>query len=305
MRICAVVPTFNRRDLLLETLAGLTAQSRPCDAVLVVDNASADGSAEHVGESYEAVELLKLSTNTGSAGGFAAGIAWALDNGFTWVWLIDNDSVPEPDALAELIAAFNRFSEDEKPILLASKVVWTDGSILPLNVPIFKRKELDTFYRAAAKATLSLRAAPYAGLLVSVNAVRSSGLPLEEYFLWNDDIEWTGRILKDGFGVLVPTSIVCHKTPSNPTTTADSGPRFYFEVRNKLWMLRASPAFRPMEKVRFALTLIVDTGRFLVRTRNKAAAAATVLSGLWAGLGRAPSPPARREPTPDRSGATR
>ncbi|MDP9442642.1 MAG: glycosyltransferase [Actinomycetota bacterium] len=293
MRVCAVIPTFDRRDLLLETLEGLAKQSRPCDAIVVVDNASTDGSAEAVCTRYPDVEVLRFEHNSGSAGGFGAGISWALDHGFTWVWLIDNDSIPEPDALAELVRAFDRFDDGEKPVLLASKVVWTDRSILPLNVPIFKRKELDTFYLAAARSTLSVRAAPYAGVLVSADAVRQSGLPIPEYFLWNDDIEWTGRLLRDAFGVLVPASVLCHKTPSNPTTTADAGPRFYFEIRNKLWMCRASDAYRPMEKVRFLLTLVVDTTRHLRVTQPHHRALTTMVAGIWAGMSRRPPRPSR------------
>jgi GT2 family glycosyltransferase len=266
----------------LETLAGIAAQSRAAETILVVDNASTDGTASAVEDAHPSVEILRLVSNTGSAGGFGAGAAWAFEHGYDWIWLLDNDSIPKQEALARLIAAHRRFPKAERPILLASKVVWIDGSILPLNVPIIKRKNLPLLYLAAQYATLSLRAAPYAGILVHRSVVERHGLPLKDYFLWEDDIEWTGRILRDGFGVLVPDSVVCHKTPSNPSTTADAGPRFYYEIRNKIWMLRYSDAYRPMEKLRFALTLVVDTFRFLKR-QPVAKGVSVVVRGLLAG----------------------
>ena len=281
-RVCAVVPTYDRRILLLETLAGIAAQTRPADTILVVDNNSTDGTASAVRRSYPSAELLRLPINTGSAGGFGQGAAWACDRGYEWIWLLDNDSIPEPEALARLLDAYRRFPPTKRPALLASKVVWTDGSILPLNVPIFKRKDLGLLYLAAEHATISLRAAPYAGILVHRSLIEHHGLPVEDYFLWEDDIEWTGRMLNHGFGVLVPDSVVCHKTFSNPSTNADAGPRFYYEIRNKIWMLRYSDAYRPMEKMRFALMLVAETCRFLAR-QSAAEGVPIVARGIVAG----------------------
>ncbi len=289
-RVCAVIPTFNRLTLLVETIEGLLGQTRPADCVLLVDNGSTDDVAHAARSCLPGIEVLRFDDNSGSAGGFGRGIRWAFDAGYDWIWLLDNDSEPEPHALAELLHASARFPTDRAPALLASKVVWTDGSILPLNVPIVKRKDAAFLYWAAEHATLSLRAAPYAGLLVHRDAIERHGVPLESYFFWNDDIEWTGRILRDELGVLVPSSIVCHKTPGNPTTKADTGPRYYFEIRNKLWMVRHSQAFRPMENIRFILSLLVETGRFVYRTTPKRMAIWTVARGTARGLLTRPKP---------------
>lgn len=282
--VCVVIPTFNRRELLLETLDGLARQTRPVDGAVLVDNASTDGVAAAARDRRPTIEVLRFEDNSGSAGGFGRGARWAYEAGYDWIWLLDNDSEPEPGALDALLEAHARFPLHRAPQLLASKVVWTDGSILPLNVPIFKRKNMTQFYWAAEHATVSLRAAPYAGMLVHRDLLARHGVPLESYFFWNDDIEWTGRMLRNAFGVLVPASVICHKTPGNPTTTADAGPRFFYEIRNKLWMIRCSDAYRPMEKVRFLLTLGVDTGRYLRRTRPSWSAVWTVARATMCGL---------------------
>src|SRR5215813_3941034 len=78
MRVAAVVVTYNRRDLLLESLAAVLAQTRAPDSVIVVDNASEDGTAAAVREGFPGVQVAELARNSGGAGGFAAGLALAL-----------------------------------------------------------------------------------------------------------------------------------------------------------------------------------------------------------------------------------
>lgn len=285
--VCAVVPTYNRRELLLECIESLEQQTVPVH-VLVVDGASTDGSSDAVRERFPEADVLPLPANAGSAGGFAAGIRWAYERGFEWVWLTDNDSEAEPEALARLLDAHASFDGTGPPLLLASKVVWTDGSILPLNAPILKRKDLEPLYRAAEHSTLSVRAAPYAGVLIHRDLVARHGLPIEDYFVWNDDIEYTGRLLRDDFGVLVPQSVVCHKPDLVADTTASAGPRFYFEVRNKLWLVLYSDAFRPSERLRFLAMLVVNCGRHL--RISGPGALLTIARGMVDALRRRPAP---------------
>ena len=132
-RTVAVVVTYNRRELLLESLAAVQGQTRPPDAVVVVDNASTDGSGDAVRDAFPDVRLLALTVNTGGAGGFAAGIRAAQELDADAIWLMDDDTVPEPGALAALLAA--RAASARTPAVVASRVVWTDGRDHPMNTP--------------------------------------------------------------------------------------------------------------------------------------------------------------------------
>ena len=98
MPVWAVVVTYNRKELLRECLVALRAQTRPPDHVLVVDNASTDGTLELVSEEFGEVELLALPENVGGAGGFHAGLERAYASGAEWAWLMDDDTVPQPEA---------------------------------------------------------------------------------------------------------------------------------------------------------------------------------------------------------------
>src|SRR4051812_7826339 len=101
--ICAVVVTHDRRDVLRECLGALARQTLAPDAVHVVDNASTDGTAPMLAEEFPAVTVRRLETNEGGAGGFHEGIRDALERGFDWLWLMDDDTVPAPDALERLL----------------------------------------------------------------------------------------------------------------------------------------------------------------------------------------------------------
>ena len=107
--VVAVVVTWNRHDLLLEVLSALRSQTVPVSRVVVVDNASTDGTAETLRAQGEDVVTVTARTNTGGAGGFAIGIRRALELGCDAVWLMDDDTVPEPEALAALVRARGEF----------------------------------------------------------------------------------------------------------------------------------------------------------------------------------------------------
>ncbi len=129
-----VVVTHNRRQLLAASLEAIFGQSRLPDRVHVIDNASDDGTADMVTDRFPTTSLNRLTSNTGGAGGFAAGLAFALDDGADLVWLMDDDTVPAPNALAELLEARSRYGPGV-PALMASRVQWTDGRYHPMNTP--------------------------------------------------------------------------------------------------------------------------------------------------------------------------
>ena len=222
MGVCAVVVTYNRRALLLECLAAVAAQTVPVDRVLVVDNASTDGTAALVRDAHPGVELLELPENGGSAGGFHAGMRQAHAAGFEWLWLMDDDTIPSPTALQELLAAAASLP-DGPPALLASRIVWTDGRLHPMNLPGFERGRPDVVVAAAQRRLLALRTATFPSLLVHRTAVDRHGLPLAGYFLWSDDIEYTARILRTDPGYLVPASVAEHRTREPHTAISASG----------------------------------------------------------------------------------
>ena len=285
MTVCAIVVTYNRRALLEECLAALRAQEHPLDAILVVDNASTDGTAEWLRSHASDVELLALAENGGGAGGFCAGVRHAHAAGHEWLWMLDDDTIASPGALAALLATPARLDGAAlgPAALLASKVVWRDGALHPMNAPGADRRDLGRMVAAARLGLLPLRSTTFVSLLVHRGAVDRHGLPPAHFFIWSDDLEWTGRILRGERGYLVPGSVVEHRTKERHTAITDAGPRFYYHVRNTLYMLRGS-AWGLEERLGLVHALVTSTAAFLRRGGFRPAALATVARGVRDGL---------------------
>jgi rhamnopyranosyl-N-acetylglucosaminyl-diphospho-decaprenol beta-1,3/1,4-galactofuranosyltransferase len=278
-RVTAVVVTWNRRDLLAESLAAVQAQTVQPDRVVVVDNASTDGTTNLLAAEFPDLTVVRLRHNTGGAGGFAAGIRAALTAGCDLVWLLDDDTVPRRGALEALLDARRRYPGT--PALLASRVLWTDGRDHPMNTP--RRKPLvRERERAAAELAgcVPIRSASFVSVLVDAALVAARGLPVADYFLWNDDFEFTTRMVRGGVGLSCPASVVVHKTREFGSTDADPGERFFYEVRNKIWAFGRSSGLNPAEKVLYA----GSTVRRWQRTVRKSADRRTVLRALGAGV---------------------
>ncbi|MBE7552150.1 MAG: glycosyltransferase family 2 protein [Anaerolineales bacterium] len=290
--VCAIVVTYNRKILLQECLDALLAQTHPPDRILVIDNASADGTAEALRTNgyleKKLIEYIGLPLNIGGAGGFHEGIKRAYQQGFDWLWLMDDDSIPEVDALAQLFKAHRQFDEANRPTLLASKVVWTDGSLHPMNPPIVKVAAPESLLLAAQHATASIRCNTFVSLLLHRSLVEKYGLPVADYFIWSDDIEYTARILRYEFGVVVPTSVVWHKTAKKYTHMNDAGPRYYYHLRNNLWIITRSQAFSRKEKIKETLRIISEIPVYLVRSSLKWSSLRAVTFGLIDGIFKSP-----------------
>ena len=289
--VTAVVVTYNRKDLLREALAALFEQERPLDRILVVDNASTDGTADMIRAEYaEKVDLLAMPDNQGGAGGFHEGMKQAYEDGADWVWLMDDDTLPRPDALAALLEAPAR--ADREPLLLYSKAVWTDGSLHPMNYPGFERHRAELMVKAAERGLMPLRTATFVSLLVSRKAIDRYGLPLKRFFIWSDDIEYTARVMLEDAGYFVPESVVVHKTKTPYTAISTSGERFYFHIRNTLYMLRGT-AWTKFEKPSLVFILFTSSLAYLRYNRFNPKNVAIILRGVRDGLKPGAPVPAR------------
>jgi len=288
-RVVAVIVTFNRRDLLLEALAAVRAQQRPPDEVIVVDNGSADGTADAVRAAFGEVKLAELGANYGGAGGFAFGMAAALADGADLIWAMDDDTIPLPDALSALLTARARY-QGRTPAIMASSVLWTDGRPHPMNTPR-RRPMAAAAERAAAAACgcVPIRSASFVSLLVDSAECRRLGLPKADFFLWNDDFEFTTRLLRRNVGLLCPDSVVVHKTRTFGSTDVDPGDRFYFEVRNKIWTLRGS-SLGPAEWVLYTGATLRRWVRTYAASANRRRLRASFAQGLAAGVRTRPRP---------------
>lgn len=179
----------------------------------------------------------------------ADAVSEAVATGATWLWLVDAGVTLDPAALEQLVAPLGASDELGDPVLFASKVVEPDGR-LALDAPPWPRLLARELAMAGADHRLAaLRAARYGSLLVHRRAVECHGPPRADFAAGGDDLEWTGRVLRDEPGYLAPRSIAVRHAGGRPDTRAFA--------RNRIRILRGE-GWRGQEKAWFAFLFAQD-----------------------------------------------
>jgi rhamnopyranosyl-N-acetylglucosaminyl-diphospho-decaprenol beta-1,3/1,4-galactofuranosyltransferase len=251
MKVVAVVPTFNRTAQLGECLQALAAQTRRLDAVIVIDNASTEPIREALaGNRYPfPVGYVRIDSNTGSAGGFAAGVKAAVAEGADWVWIQDNDGVAHADCLERLLEAAEGAPDDTA--VLAPQVYDETGGVQGQHRGRYVRGHtLPAREETYQHAVTPVDYASYIGILVHADAIAAAGGPDPHLFLWVDDLEWCLRLGERGPLFLVPGAGITHndgisnrsaglwatvRTHLFPGPNADLW-RYLYAFRNSSWL---------------------------------------------------------------------
>ena len=257
-----MVVTYNRLPLLRQCLAALTSQTALGLTIFLIDNASTDGTAEAVA-AMTLPNLVYRNTgkNLGGAGGFAYGVREAALAGYDALWLMDDDTLPTPTALAEFLQAdrdlHGRYG------WLSGRALAPDGTDQPMNLQrVTPYKDLPNFDGTRIPAVM----ARFVSLFLRTETVRRYGLPIAEFFIWSDDWEYTRRISRAQPCYVIPASRVVHamQNPGIVNIAADVPARWeryrYFYrndvvlyrregVRGWLWLL-AKDAWHTVQVLR-------------------------------------------------------
>ncbi|MCX2561105.1 glycosyltransferase [Acetobacter farinalis] len=284
---CAVIVTYGSRLVFLEQVLQAVLQ---CGAghVVLVDN----GTAPDVSDKINAfthqwgaarTSCIRLARNGGSAGGFAAGIAAAARRRQTLhIWTLDDDTVPEPDALKALartwvlmgsspLCCLASFRQDKRTYV---KLVRNNkpnaiqnNSFFGFSVQSVFQKKTVAIWDKDGLPCRAMEMGAYGGLWLHRDWVDRIGLPDERFFLYFDDYDYTLRITRQG-GVLW----MCQKSilrdieqswteaPSflHPWLQYEQGAvRPYFSVRNRVFIERKSRKSRSVYTLNMVLFLLI------------------------------------------------
>ena len=226
IRTLCVVVTFNRFKLLQECMEALFAQQRARFDILVIDNNSTDGTREYLAQLKDSrVSVIRTDKNIGGAGGFHLGIKYACEKEYTYVWVMDDDTIPTKNAFYALITAAQKIGNFG---FLSSKSLWIDGTPCKINI---QKTDIVRCIRLLPKADVpqKIAIASFVSLFIPTAAVYSVGLPYKEFFIWGDDTEYTMRISSNYDCFLIPDSVVVHKTKTNNKVGIES------ESQDRLW----------------------------------------------------------------------
>ena len=247
MNIGVVIVTYNRIEKLKKALMCYEKQILRPAYMLVVDNASTDGTREYL-ESWKAENsdykkfIITMTYNTGGAGGFYVGMEKALELSAEWIWLADDDAYPRTDTLNKLSEYYEALDSDEKSDISAvCSAVYNFGKIHfahrnYLEVTAFKVKMTKSALEDYEKEAFDFDILSYVGSCIRKDALLKAGLVEKNYFIYRDDQEHSIRIKKTGRLVCVTGSIVDHDTPPFDAEDINWG-KFYFK-RNDFLMIR-------------------------------------------------------------------
>jgi GT2 family glycosyltransferase len=203
--VAVVIVTYNRADLLSKMLDGLAAQTRPADAVYVVDNASTDHTAQVLHRPDLPLRVTHSEDNLGGAGGFHLGVKKAYEAGHDRIWLMDDDVVPTPTCLEVLLAAGEpcvaAVRED-----VAGRLVEKAALDFDLRNPLAvrpKRATVDATYadRSQMPERVELQNIAFEGFMFHREVVDAIGLPDASFFIFYDDVDFAVRARRAGFRI--------------------------------------------------------------------------------------------------------
>ncbi len=205
-RVCAIVVTYNRGAVLRACLLALRGQARPPDHVLVVDNASSDGTRELLRAEFPEATVLALAANLGGAGGFHHGMKWAHRQGFDWLWIMDDDGRPAPECLARLL-------EHRRPNSILVPLQ-QDSTGRRYGFFVWRQRSINVTEEIVAdgRPVVGDFVFAFVGPLISREVVARVGLPRADYFIWFDDYEYALRAGSEGGAeiVAVPGALFFH-----------------------------------------------------------------------------------------------
>lgn len=235
-KVAIIVVTYNRLKMLQDEIVSLLNQTYKDAQIVVVNNGSNDGTLEWL-ESQSDIYTI-TQENLGGAGGFYTGVKYAAENGFKYCWVMDDDVLCEPDALEKLVEEAERTPDIG---FLCSRVFAPDKTS-SMNVPVIDYRTHDGLYtdwlRRIDEKIIQVRCATFVSVLFPVVRVYELGLPIKDYFIWGDDVEYTKRLSNDHVSYLICDSKVIHRRNSGKeldifTETNKFRLRFYYyRMRN-------------------------------------------------------------------------
>lgn len=238
-----VLVTYNRLEKLKVALHCFSLQVNKPAYMIVVNNASTDGTSEFLKawqkeeEHFEKI-VLTLPTNSGGSGGFYEGLSSALLKSANWIWVSDDDAFPQENCL--LVAKEyieNTKNIDEYAALCGS--VYNHGQI---NITHRRR----TFNKGIRYRTIPVEVDEYSdnffcntfsyvGAILNKDKLKIAGLPQKDYFIWFDDTEHSLRMSKVGKIVCLPQIKIVHDEAADSTSFSWKN---YYGIRNRLDLMR-------------------------------------------------------------------
>jgi len=295
-----IILNWNGLDDTLKCLASVEKLDYQPRQVVIVDNGSSDGSPARLKASFPHIPLIEHSVNQGYTGGNNAGMRFAIAHGADYLWLLNNDTIPEPDCLTRLITRAN--ADHDIGLLCPLTYHYGESGRLQFGGTIADMAR-ETFFPAHDPRTgdPDPGALPSllwgTALLVKSSVVQRIGYLDDRYFAYHEDVDYSLRAIKAGFHTAVePTAVLYHKWATS--SGADSPFRVFLLTRN--WYLFWSSHLTGSSKWTYPSRYVAWAIRQAVSYRDSGnpTAADACLDGAWSALRGSFGPPENRVTMP-------
>jgi GT2 family glycosyltransferase len=238
--------------------------------VFIVDNASTDGTPDHlaaIGMLGGSIEYIRLPVNTGSAGGFHEGMRRAYDAGYEWLWLMDDDGCPAPDCLEKLLSC-----TDELDVIGPAVVRPDDPTRLTWSLRTVNRGGRFKTWRSISSYQDLRRRSPggvYEGIAALFNGVLirravpdAIGFVMADLFIWGDENEYLMRCKAACFRVGVCVDAFHYHAYARPRHS--SRWKFYYWYRNTMYIhwrygrIQLPALLRPWYPAYISMRMLLD-----------------------------------------------
>jgi len=240
--VLIIIVTWNKQEYLHRLLHSIQQISYPNYTVLVVDNASTDNTKEII-KRFEFVIHKRLPENVGGAGGFNAGLRFAMEGGYPYVWLLDDDTEVDSDALTKLVT-FYLTHEDNSIGFVGSRINLLQHKELIQEVggrlDIFRADVLPNcaLETKAEKRIYEVDVVAACSLFASQEVIREVGLINHSFFITCDDVEWSLRAKRRGYKNFVISDAVIYHNFIWAGNKLFGSFRVYYHIRNFLQVLQ-------------------------------------------------------------------
>jgi GT2 family glycosyltransferase len=265
--VCVVVVRWNAAEETARCLRSLLQGTYPNAAIVVVDYASTDGAGPALAREFPSVTFLTMRENLGYAGGCNAGVAWARRAGARYVFLLNNDTVVEANALDLLV---RRAQSLDRPAILAPKIlradhpdrVWSAGARLDRRRPPGLHIGMDEDERLHNQPA-EVDWATGCALFFPMSVVDRVGLMDARYFLYLEDTDWCLRARRAGVPVwFVPEARLWHEVSVSVSSLRRGSLRYYVYRNTYRFVFRN---LGPRERILFGVDLLWTLAKIGVR----------------------------------------
>jgi len=240
-RVAIVMVNYNGKNFQNETIRSIEKQTYKNYKVIIVDNASSDGSVELCKEEFPWVKIIELNRNTGVAYGNNVGIKYALKRNYDYVLLLNNDVEMQPDLIEILLKEASNTAIAVPKIYYfdKKKVIWSAGGFIDWDTGTPHHLGYNRIDGPAFNKKKEVECAPTCCMLIHRNIFQITGFMDPEYFLYYDDTDFCIRANDAGVKILyIPEAFMWHKVHSSTGGRNITKLSVYYLARNRLYLLR-------------------------------------------------------------------